>query len=320
MRIREYHRAEIKSSLQKVIRRGMTEEAVSIAAAYIELDLEGICKRLPIIAVEDVGYEYLADTTYACRRAMGIEVEDAKRVLLPVVKRLAEAPKDKTTGWLACAFGYEMMKQGKKKDDIDLSDWVNLFTAALVRNDEYEAVKYGDMATRKFGYKPVLDILQTEACKRGLEAMRTADAAYWRIKQTARGGDVEMLINGVIMSICRSPVTEEIKPVWDGPLHAWTMDKHTYFGKITLGKVAREYGASKDKLGTLQFLTDSIKTAPVDKDEKYRNEAIWYMLRKHEMVRPDATEDQWIPEAESEWREFYPHFAEALNKYKEVQA
>jgi replication-associated recombination protein RarA len=94
------------SLLQKSIRRSDADLAYRAGCRFLELDRSGIWRRLIIIAFEDVGVRdvgALIDTVFAiasteCRRTCG-----EASVLKFIVRRLAEAPKDRSGDYLICA-------------------------------------------------------------------------------------------------------------------------------------------------------------------------------------------------------------------------
>jgi hypothetical protein len=94
------------SALQKCIRRGLVQLAQGAAARYYRLDRVGLRRRLIAIAFEDIGaadpaavVETVAVTTCSEWRARHGE----QRVLLRLVRRLAEASKDRSADLLIIA-------------------------------------------------------------------------------------------------------------------------------------------------------------------------------------------------------------------------
>src|SRR6266542_5237637 len=103
------------SVLQKSIRRGDVELAQRAACTLNAFDRGAIWRRLVVIACEDIGVgdidalleTFLAATSTDFRRQCG-----EASVLGAVVRRLAEAVKDRSADYLACA----------AKDHSDLSE------------------------------------------------------------------------------------------------------------------------------------------------------------------------------------------------------
>ena len=61
-----YWNGHLKSAIQKFVRRGMAEEAAATAVALGRRG-EPLFRRLPIIAAEDVGWEFVAPVFNACQ-------------------------------------------------------------------------------------------------------------------------------------------------------------------------------------------------------------------------------------------------------------
>lgn len=92
----------LSAATQKLIRLGDSEWAVGVAQALHRIDPEYLPKRLPIIAVEDIGIadiELCTATLYLCgdKKFRGpLEPEYQRAVLKTLVRRLAEAVKSRT--------------------------------------------------------------------------------------------------------------------------------------------------------------------------------------------------------------------------------
>lgn len=95
-----YSNGHLKSGLQKLIRRGMAEEAAATAVVLARRGLP-LFKRLPVIAAEDVGWEFVAPVFYACQELtshMGLfgHASDAHlQSVAKLARTLARAPKDR---------------------------------------------------------------------------------------------------------------------------------------------------------------------------------------------------------------------------------
>lgn len=91
----------LSAATQKLIRLGDSEWAVGVAQALHRIDPEYLPKRLPIIAVEDIGIadiELCTATLHLCgdKKFRGpLEAEYQSAVLRTVVRRLAEAVKSR---------------------------------------------------------------------------------------------------------------------------------------------------------------------------------------------------------------------------------
>lgn len=95
-----YSNGHLKSAIQKFVRRGMAEEA---AATAVVLAKRGhpFFKRLPVIAAEDVGWEFAAPTFIACQDLasriglFGRTHEGDLQSVAKLARALARTPKDR---------------------------------------------------------------------------------------------------------------------------------------------------------------------------------------------------------------------------------
>src|SRR6266852_1273839 len=156
------------SLLQKSIRRGEVEFAQRAACTLHAFDRSAIWRRLVVIACEDVGVgdidalleTFLATTSTDLRRQCG-----EASVLGAVVRRLAEAVKDRSADYLACA----------AKDHSDLSETCDFCGKASL---EQRLQFLGDSS------QPL--------AQRAVAAW-FASGINWRYDQQVRGGDVRAL-------------------------------------------------------------------------------------------------------------------------------
>jgi hypothetical protein len=92
------------SALQKAIRRGLVGTAQRAAMTLIEHDARALWRRLAVIAVEDVGLGDLAAVAEAVSLAGDARARarhgGERHAILHVCRRLAEAPKDRSTDLL----------------------------------------------------------------------------------------------------------------------------------------------------------------------------------------------------------------------------
>jgi hypothetical protein len=98
------------SSLQKCVRRGHVESALRAAATFGELDPAGLWRRLISIACEDIGaadIEAVIETVALATSSPGWRSKHGETQLLAyIVRRLAEAPKDRSADLLMSAARY----------------------------------------------------------------------------------------------------------------------------------------------------------------------------------------------------------------------
>src|SRR3989338_8056378 len=101
-----YANGHLKSAIQKFVRRGMAEEAAATAAILARRGLP-LFKRLPIIAAEDVGWEFTAPVFNACQELagdMGLfeQTRDVQvQSVVKLARALARTPKDRDCSGLA---------------------------------------------------------------------------------------------------------------------------------------------------------------------------------------------------------------------------
>lgn len=101
-----YSDGHLKSAIQKFVRRGMSDEAVATAIVLSRRGLP-LFRRLPIIAAEDVGWEYVMPTFTTCRElasqvALSGELSGpGLKTLAKLVRVLALSEKDRDCGGLA---------------------------------------------------------------------------------------------------------------------------------------------------------------------------------------------------------------------------
>lgn len=101
-----YTNGHLKSGLQKAVRRGMAEEAAAVAIVLARRGMP-FFKRLPVIAAEDVGWEFVAPVFNACREATGDiglsgQPQDQQlRVAAKLARALTQLPKDRDCSGLA---------------------------------------------------------------------------------------------------------------------------------------------------------------------------------------------------------------------------
>jgi hypothetical protein len=156
------------SLLQKSIRRGDVELAQRAAGTLHAFDRNTIWRRLVVIACEDVG---VGDIDVLLETLLAATLTDFRRqwgeasVLGAVVRRLAEAVKDRSADYLACA----------AKDHSDLSEICDFCRKASIN----QRLQF------------LADTSQPLA-KRSVAAW-FASGINWRFDQQVRGGDLRTL-------------------------------------------------------------------------------------------------------------------------------
>lgn len=101
-----YSNGHLKSACQKFVRRGIAEEAASTAIVLARRGLP-LFKRLPIIAAEDVGWEFTAPVFNACQELagriglFGQTREIQMQSVAKLARTLARTPKNRDCSGLA---------------------------------------------------------------------------------------------------------------------------------------------------------------------------------------------------------------------------
>jgi len=252
------------SLLQKSIRRGDADLAYRAGCRFLELDRSGIWRRLIIIAFEDVGVgdiRALIDTVFAIASADFRRTCGEASVLKFIVRRLAEAPKDRSGDYLICAAHdhpcFSGVRDACRRASLFerlqlLADFsqplANRAVAAWFAsgiNWRYDRqVQGGDLralagAYRDLGAGEELAYSIVLAAKRVPEALVALAPLIWL--EVQRGG---------LTTICNNPVpeTETISGV---PLYAF--DKHTRIGKRAIERLVSENKPFRDCI--VRFLT-----------------------------------------------------------------
>ena len=95
-----YSNGHLKSGLQKLIRRGMADDAAATAVVLARRGLP-LFKRLPLIAAEDVGWEFTSQVFNSCQEfsghagLFGKPQDDCLESVAKLVRTLARTPKDR---------------------------------------------------------------------------------------------------------------------------------------------------------------------------------------------------------------------------------
>lgn len=266
-----YRGNELKSFLQKSIRRGLTAEAMAVMdTAWAEGFSNEMLRRIPIIVVEDIGCEKLPDAVYLWSIANWLGRNDSLTVAKAFVAGLCADPNRSREGsCLSTIAGDRATKEGSTVD-------TTAFAKALAESNEVEAsVESVKLFRGKSKYK-VWKILQAEALKRDVSAVRGMMAAKVRCTAGGRPCDVENLLVAAVMITCRATVptlvsVQQLTWPW------FVMDMHTAPGKKALANVAVSRGMDPATLNDLWFWFSS---AVGGRDDfKYREENVSECMR-----------------------------------------
>jgi hypothetical protein len=246
------------SALQKAIRRGLVGTAQRAAMTLIDHDARALWRRLAVIAVEDVGLgdlDAVAETMALAGDARArARLGGERQSVLHVCRRLAEAPKDRSTDLLISVVLHapdlepareisgsiavaERIKLSTRPDFTLSQRAVATWYASGIENWPERRVGRGDLAglLAAFAAEGVpLDLLQTVqvAARRTREPICVMLPLLWL---TAGGGPVPHQTKTV--------ATPELDGV---PLCA--LDGHTRLGRQAIARLSRENGAIADFL------------------------------------------------------------------------
>ena len=239
------------SLLQKAIRRGEIELAQWAAAGFYQYRGQGIWRRLLNIAFEDIGIadpELLLElasvaTDKQLRSILGADLD----LIGDFTRRMAEAPKDRSTDYLICAT--IKLDEGRAQQ-IDLSHkpidelitiaadteqpLIRRSAAALLTCTTNDRIELGE---------PLRELFATLA---GLYPSPLYEAVE---KAAQRGLGAYVLMAPILWSAYRSkggaghPVAQAVPvPEWVCGTPLYTFDKHTAAGKKAISRFAQECG------------------------------------------------------------------------------
>jgi hypothetical protein len=245
------------SALQKSIRRGDAELAQRAACTLYGSDRNTVWRRLIVIACEDIGADDLdvlleifqAATSIELRRQYGEAV-----VIAAVVRRLAEAVKDRSADYLACAASdhpdLNAVRRFCKGTSLEKRlDLVSDVSQPLARraveawyasgiNPRYQnEVRGGDIHAladryRSLGAAEELAYSVVLAAKRAREVLVVLTPLVW----------LEVQRSGSVSARC-DPVPQA-KAIAGVPLYAF--DTHTRIGKRAIERLVSENKALRD--------------------------------------------------------------------------
>lgn len=286
-----YTNGHLKSGLQKAVRRGMVEEAAAVAVALARRG-QPLFKRLPVIAAEDVGWEFVAPVFRACRELgeTGLFERTSEHVL-PAVARLAramaQAPKDRDC--------IGLMGLGTLANErAPLSPTVLDLRAAVEKKNELLAMRHCERFVAGRQRRLVWDLFRLMASERGGAVEAHVEAIRGESYLGVLPGDELILIAAAIFALTGSKV-ERAFP-WetaDGTVlepHDWlpwyVFDMHTREGSEVKAQFAAE-GVDVSRLNDLWWFWESSltknevgKLAQRERFERgYGDEAEWGLLR-----------------------------------------
>jgi len=289
------------SALQKAIRRSDEELALKVANELWERDRIKLLRRLPIIAVEDVGWKSIADTVYVCKKA-GLEKSNyvvwkkewiAKDLVMGNVLRLVRSDKDKDAGWIF------NVARNRSKELTFLKSWKERFLVHLGKDNVVKAASVLLPAMRKLGYKDVYSVLQEIAAKYPIECIESIDSCRFRTAIGCREVDAEIILGGALLALFRSEAlvfdVEKIEKVESLPWYVF--DSHTKIGKIAQAVVAKKEMSSLDRIALLQFLFEGAQIDPVSNEQEFYEEALAYIVGRGK----NEDQQEMLKKAMNDW-------------------
>ncbi len=267
-----------KSSLQKTIRRGEIDQAVGAADALLRLPggRSGLVRRLPVIAAEDVGGQWIPAVVSVTRTARSvIDLDGLDQQLRSVTAGLASLAKNKSGYWLAATCW-----DGRRQADEVSPDALR---SAMEAGDHQAAVAIYIAAREARMWRSglrVIDALRDSARDAPELARAIVESALWREGQGGSGMD-ELAASAIIAAIDRPdgpvpelPVVPYTPPDPHQRVRWWAADSHTIVGERVIGRVARRHGMPPRMLADLMFNCESIRLGPSEEPSRWRDEAL----------------------------------------------
>ena len=266
-----------KSALQKSIRRGDIDAAVSATQALLDLPggRSAVARRLPVIAAEDVGPRWIPAVVRVTRQMRSVtDPAELDPELRRLAAGLASLPKSKDAYYLAATCW-----DGRRRAP-DVSR--EALGAALESGAHQDAVAIYIAARESRQWRSgarVIDVL-LERGREGPELTRgIVEDALWREAQGGSGTD-ELVAAAVIAAIDRPTgappevPTVAAMPGLMRPPAWWAFDTHTLVGGRVIGRVAGRHGMRADTLAWIQFNCESIRLGPSEEFSRWREEAL----------------------------------------------
>lgn len=306
LRADPWHEAELKSAMQKFVRRGEVDNAIHAGVQFFWRSPEGFVRRSVIVAIEDVSYTVVPEVVCYGRKIKELAKKEktklAEQLVVRTMKLLAAHPKDKS----ACWAGDVGREKWVEKHPDPVPDWKELLINAINKHDAVEAAGLAVKGLRQTSYQEVFDLLEDKAIEHGEMAIRTMACLRWRVAQGARYGDLDILAQGAALTLCKEAREVYAVPGGDIKLPWYTLDGHTLIGKIALESLAKELPDDATRLSFLMFLEESIVLGPetADTEFEFRDEA-------YEIIYPRYVKRS-VEEAAIEWKKLGPKVQAAI--------
>jgi len=281
-RISRFHDAELRSLLQKHIRRGDQFGAAQVVWQLWPGDSWWIKRRLGLITAEDVGWEVLP-------QVLDRLIINEESLIANLAAEMAALPKSKDAAWLL------ELARLKLKDDISYSRG-QLFTA-IGSGDLVEASRILWAASKAGDLYVGAELIAELELGGGGEPKRVA---LLRMRDGAGEWDEMYLANCALLAMTIDPMDivldgEVVKgfetPVMEMPWYA--LDQHTWWGKRAISRVAKEVGKSDALVGELMFNYSSAWLNPERDDQIYKEAALNAIAVEYGFKDDQDARDYW---------------------------
>lgn len=262
-----YHPAELKSGLQKYIRRGMTESAIATAMELYVISPAILARRIVVIAVEDVGWDTILMTHEMSQEILKKKVpEEAAQSVAQLVTLLCSLEKDKDC--------YAMAALVCDSTVVPTESWQKSLEDGVKTRDEMMvcmAAKQAHQAKEAEEFVKMLAILMPVQCR----PRTNAHAALTR-SAVVKDNMFEwvMFVAAATYTLCRTdaremvlPATPLVIPSFD-KLDWYAMDMHTWIGKIALEVAEKKSGWPKKRIEFMWWWFASAKVDRLRPDQR----------------------------------------------------
>jgi len=300
--------SELKSALQKVIRRHDATLAIECAAGIWRDWPTSLLRRLPVIAVEDCGWETMASVhpilqKYAKRKADDLRGDiESMREVLGIVKFLAETKKNVTVGFTHTLGGLQKVMVDDWQDEfrqaIESKDLKRLASIAIGLEDQKEKISPAKQCSYLRTLIPKNLPEPIQIAQLGIQKRISAGGMYpWDFQlftlATAAGA----------MGIWDDKPVESIAPIEDlPPLQnvidlEWNLfDMHVWWGKIAYQTAAKKLGFDYSRFIWLGWWFESRPYDSSVKGADILEQAITESLKAETGLTVEEAKTFWIKE------------------------
>jgi hypothetical protein len=308
----KFEAGELKSAVQKYIRRGEIEKAVRAADEMVRIGgAAPLLKRIPSIVGEDCGWRKLwaVQLCYDLRWGDKPLTPEQHIRLLAAVAILARGPKDKDGAHMNDVLRYHKPDKIRPMSDEEM---LTFFKAAIESKDEFTAgrmiVRWSDATKGKMHKSPFWPILLEAGQARGHDLRNWAGVLEAVKRRLAQGfffsHDADGLVLNCVQAVCREgawddefpdelkdQVTQWFKNPKPLVMDWYCLDMHTVIGKIAAKSLCTKKGWDYRRLDELWFCLESAKLNG-HVPSQYWDDWAWNFQHKFQMS---------IEEARAEW-------------------